>query len=211
MNRFYNKFLIVLVGVILFGGLYIYFSNGLKSEAADSSLSSSQGAAASSAVTTDQKIIDDTAFIATLSTLNTIKIDTSLFSDASFTSLNDNNVQIEIGDVGRSNPFALMSVDNTKGTTSTPAVVTNNATQVTDITAILSGTVNGSNATSVYFEYGTISDALDKKTTPVKQSLIGGFVTNINGLSTKTSYYFRAAAKVNGTVLYGDVVSFTTK
>jgi len=214
MNKFFNKFLIVMVGIILLSGLYIFFSDSLNSEAAgsstDSSLSSSTGANPASVATIDQKIAEETAFISTLASITDIKIESALFSNKLFTDLKDNNVDLQEDSVGRINPFALIDANSAQNIASfAPGVVTNAATQITNKGAIFSGTVTGPNVTSTYFEYG-ITESLGKVTPPVKQSLIGGFVTTINGLNSKTQYFYRADAKVNGVPIQGTVVSFTT-
>jgi hypothetical protein len=217
MIKLTNKFLIFLVIVIIFIGGYLYFSNGSKSEAAttspDGSLSSTTATDASfvtsSTSPVSEKIASDIAFISKLASLNKIKIDTSLFSNKLFTKLTDNNIEIEAGAVGRSNPFALIGLNETKGTVIVSQVITKDATQITDKSAILNGTVSESTATSVYFEYGT-NEALGNITGPLKQSLIGGFNTIITGLTSKTTYLYRAVSKINNVLVYGDIISFKT-
>jgi len=211
MNKLFNKFLILLIVVLTSLGLYLYFSNGIKSEAAnttDGGLSSSSNQTTTAPTEMEQRIADDTSFISTLMSLNGIKIDTSLFSDKSFTKLNDNNVKIAVDTVGRSNPFAVIS-DGGSSAQPVVSIVTNEATQVTDKTAILNGTVNDSSATGTYFEYGA-SDTLGKTTNQSKQSMIGGISALITGLTSKTTYYFRSVAKISGTLVYGETISFTT-
>ena len=207
-----NKFLIVLAIAIMLGGLcIIYSSKGLNASAAtDSSLSSSitDTALPSSA---DDKIAEDTAFLSTLVSLKTINIDASLFSDASFNALNDNTVKLNPVSPGRANPFAAIDAAALNNTSvSVSPVVTNQPTQVTDKTAILNGAVNSaSGVASVYFEYGPTA-SLGKSTSPAKQSLVGTFITSISGLTSKTTYFYRADAKINGNLVSGDTVSFTT-
>ncbi len=210
----YNKLLIVVAVALLVGGVYMYFSNGLSVQAADSSSSlvssntssSSNGNAVTG--TGDQQIAEDTAFLETLTSLTKINIDPSLFSDKSFQALNDNTVVLEQVTPGRPNPFA--PIDTTGGAVVVSPVITNDATQITARTAILNGaTSNLQGVTSTYFEYGP-TPTLGRVTPPVSQSLIGSFVSNISGLTSGTTYFYRAAAKANGSILYGDVVSFTT-
>ena len=119
MKRIYNKFLIISTAALLFGGVYLYFSNSLSStevipKAFGSSLTSSNGTnpVSVSSIGSD-KISADISFLATLVSLKKIKIDTTLFSDKSFNKLQNNTVKIEQVTAGRINPFAPMGIDNT--------------------------------------------------------------------------------------------------
>lgn len=213
----YNKFLIVSTVALLLGGVYLYFSNSVKSDpiiptAYGSSLASSASAEplASSSSTEADKISDDISFLTTLVALKNIKIDTSIFTDKNFNALQNNSVKIEKVIPGRTNPFAPISTYSVS--TSTPTVskvVTDQPTQITSSTAVLNGTLNATGATEIHFEYGTSSE-LGIITPTVKQSLVGTFIKNITGLSPKTNYLYKSCAKINSTMLCGDVVSFTT-
>jgi hypothetical protein len=209
----YNKFLIVFAVVLLIGGVYTYFSYGLNAQAAlggVSSNSSLESAAASGYnSSTDAKIASDTAFLTSLTSLTRITIDTTLFNNISFKLLKDNNVKLEPVISGRPNPF--VPVDSATLTASAvSSVITNDATQIAGTSAIFNGTVNSAlGATNAYFEYGT-TDKLGKATREATLSLVGTFVIPITGLAPRTTYFYRAAARVNKVVLYGDIVSFTT-
>lgn len=216
MHRTYNKFLIVSALILIIGSIYIYFSNNLDVQAvstpvsSDSSVSSQNGSSPASLLSTDNKIAVDTAFLSTLTSLKKIKIDISIFSNPGFQALNDNTVNLEAITPGRPNPFAPIQSISPTDTTSAPSVVTNEPTQVTAKSAVLNGTINGlTGITSIYFEYGTDPE-LNKSTPPVKQSLIGTFVANITGLTSETTYFVRAVAKVGNAPIYGEVVSFNT-
>lgn len=217
MTKLINKFFILLVITAIFIGGYLYFSNGQKSEAAttssDGALSSTTAADASLVAgftsPVSEKIASDIAFISKLASLNKIKIDISIFSNPLFTKLTDNNIEIAPSAIGRLNPFALIGLNSTKGTIVAPVVTTKDATQVTNNSALLSGIVSESTATSVYFEYGT-NEALGNITGSLKQSLIGGFNTIVTDLTSKTTYFYRAVSKVNDVLVYGDVMSFKT-
>lgn len=220
MHNLHNKFLIAFAVLIFLGGVYTYLSNDLNAQAANSSSStsslssSSQNSPVSSVLNgsnTIDKISQDTAFLYTLTSLNRIKIDTSIFDDASFKALNDNTVVLEPGVPGRQNPFAAIS-SNTPVASSAPIslVVTNPPAQITDKSAVLNGTTNNTpGVSSAYFEYGQ-TPTLGKVTPQAKQSLIGTFGTSITGLTPASAYFFRAVAKVNGTLHYGDIISFNT-
>lgn len=216
MSTTYHKFLIVFAVMILIGGTYVYFSNGLLSEAAtpvasNSSVSSSGGVVSSVAgPAIDDKIARDTAFLATLTSLTKIRIDTTLFMNSGFVSLRDNTVKIvNDGIIGRTNPFApIVGVVDTTTVQALP-VTTGEVTQITDKTAVLNGSTTLTGVTSSYFEYGT-TPTLGKSTTPGAQSLVSTFTTKISGLTSKTKYFFRAVVKLNGQVMYGDITSFDT-
>ena len=205
----YKKFLVLISVIILIGGVYLYFSKNDKLEAAVSSsnsLTSSLDSSNTSNTSSTNSI--DVSFLSSLSSLMRIKIDASLFSDKSFISLKDNNIEIAQVTPGRPNPFA--PTESNSFSSDNSSVITNEPSQVTTNSAILSGSVNNTiKAQSVYFEYGT-TPALGKLTANAEQSLIGTFVMNISQLTPKTTYYYRAVAKVNSVALYGEVVLFTT-
>ena len=215
MHRTYNKFLIVSAIILLLGGVYTYFSNSLNARAAtpvspNSAVSSQNGVTPLSTLTTEDQISADTAFLATLTSLKKIKIDTSIFSSTGFKSLNDNTVNLEAVAPGRPNPFAPIDFVVSRNEAPLSPVVTNDATQITNKSAVLNGTINSlPGITSIYFEYGTEPE-LGKTTPPVKQSLVGTFVTSVTGLESETTYFFRAVAKVGTNVVYGDLISFNT-
>lgn len=198
----------------MLGGAYLYFSHDLSSTeilpvAYGSSLVSSTGVEQTdNIVTQSDKISSDVAFLTTLASLKRIKIDTSIFQNKSFTSLKDNTVKIEKVSAGRINPFAPMGVSFPVNA-GLPKVVTDQPTQITDKTVVFNGTINESGARDTYFEYGTTLE-LGTVTPMVKQSLVGTFIKNVLGLTPKTNYFYKACAKINGSSLCGDVVSFTT-
>lgn len=220
MHKTYNKFLILIAIAILLSGSYVYFSHDLDAQAAstsnqnNSALTSSNGLSKVPVLDSrNEKISQDTAFLTTLTSLNKLKIDTSIFSRQSFISLRDNTVTLEQVTPGRPNPFAPINSENnpTVVPAQTSAVTTNEATEITTNSALLNGTIDSSlsGVTSSYFEYGP-TEALGTVTPTAKQSLIGTFFTGLTGLKSKTKYYFSAVAKINGSLSYGEIVSFTT-
>ncbi len=215
MNTTYHKFLIISAIAIILGGVYVYFSNDLKVHAdtpSSSLVSSSLGDISASVIQSeDQQIAEDTAFLLTLTSLTKIKIDTSLFSRASFNALNDNTVLLQASPTGRPNPFAPINTSIPEDTAPVSPVITNSVTGITNKSAVLNGTLSdeATGVTTTYFEYGP-TEVLGKSTAPVKQSLIGTFVTTVNGLASRTPYFFRAVAKINGTLHFGEIISFDT-
>lgn len=191
------------------GGVYLYFSNSLTSEAAlSSSLDSSMENNLS--ISSDNKIASDIAFISSLLSLTKINIDTNLFENKSFTSLRDNTVKLEIGVSGRINPFAPVGMDFIQNNISDSPVFTNNPMEIKDTTVILSGLLsNTTGVSNAYFEYG-LTEELGIKTAPATVSLIGTFASNVTKLTSTTTYFYKACAKINGATLCGDIVSFDT-
>ena len=94
-----------------------------------------------------------------------------------------------------------------------PNVTTNTATNVTQNSATLNGTVNANNqSTTVWFDYGETSGSYDKQSST--ETLAGSSNTavsiTISGLSPATTYYYRIAAESDAGTSYGDEMSFTT-
>lgn len=108
--------------------------------------------------------------------------------------------------------FSTGSTNNTNNTV--PSVVTLQATSVSDSSATLNVSVNGSNYTTDYwFEYGTSSNSLGY-TTQIRN--MGAFNSSLNfndtvtGLMNNTIYYFRGVARNSQGVTYGNTLSFVT-
>jgi hypothetical protein len=210
MHKRYNKFLIVsFVGVLILG-VYSYFYNDLKSEAAtDSSLTSSLGATNTvDTATGSSKAAEDTAFITQLFTLTKIKVDTSLFSEPTFKSLVDNNVKLEPVPYGRTNPFAP-TVGGAVNNKTTVILKTNPASVISNQSAVLNGSIDGATSNNIYFEYG-LDQNLGKVTPKVIASLVGNFASRIVSLTPKTTYFYRTVANINGILTFGDIISFNT-
>ena len=105
---------------------------------------------------------------------------------------------------------------------SSPAVATNAATQVTASTAVLNGTANpNGGATIGWFRYstanpGTCNDAFGTRAPTTGGTALGSgsssllFSRNVAGLSSQTTYYFCAIASNSVATSFGSVLSFTT-
>jgi len=96
---------------------------------------------------------------------------------------------------------------------SVPTVTTNTATNVTQNSVILNGTVNANNqSTTFWFDYGETSGSYDMQSST--ETVVGSSNTAvsiaINGLSPATTYYYRIVAESDAGTSYGDEMSFTT-
>lgn len=218
MKRIYTTFLIAFSVGLFTLGMYTYFSGGISAQAAnalssDSSLSSQNGTTPAqdfSSSTTDSRIAVDTAFLATLTSLTKIRIDTSIFTNEAFKRLQDNTVNLEPAVTGRENPFAPIAGMTIDTTVAQAPIITNDPVQVTNKTAVLSGTIKSTaGVIATYFEYGP-TPTLGKVTSASNPSLIGTFIMSITKLTPQTTYFYRSVAKTKGAPLYGEVVSFTT-
>jgi len=95
-----------------------------------------------------------------------------------------------------------------------PAVTTTAATLVTTSSATLNGTVNpNGSATTTWFEWGT-SSTLSTSSTTSTQSIGSGssgvaISTSLSGLSSGTTYYFRAVGQNAAGIQRDGILSFT--
>ena len=92
-----------------------------------------------------------------------------------------------------------------------PAVTTQPATDITDVSATLNGSLDDLGCppdVDVSFEWGTTSGDLDRETPAQPMGSTGPFSAEIDGLTPNTMYFFQA--KADGGTVYGDELSFTT-
>lgn len=95
-----------------------------------------------------------------------------------------------------------------------PAAYTGDASAITADSATLTGAVNPNNASATWwFEYGTSKTSL-KSATPAKILKAGtktiDIAANINGLMSKTVYYYQIVSENSVGETSGSVLSFTT-
>jgi len=92
-----------------------------------------------------------------------------------------------------------------------PAVTTGTASNITATSATLSGNVTSAGVASVTsrgFLYGTNSSDLTQ--TVLGGSGTGSYTASLSGLTSGTTYYYKAFATNNAGTAYGEIMSFTT-
>lgn len=91
------------------------------------------------------------------------------------------------------------------------SAITGDATNITYSSATLSGTINGANQSlTCGIIYGTSSSLSSSNGTKKSTTSMGSYSLNVTGLSSNTTYYYRAYAVVDSEYVYGEVRSFTT-
>lgn len=209
MHKKYNKFLVIsFVGVFILG-VYSYFYNDFIGEvsSAENSLTSSleTNVPTGTGSVTSENVSVNTSFIMDLATLTRIKVDSTIFKDQAFKLLVDNSIPLGEAPYGRINPFSPAD-KNAKISFILKSIP---ATSVTSNSAILNGSFEGSAPNNIYFEYG-VSETLGNKTPKLAASSVGNFASMLSGLNSKTTYYYRSVASINGNIVYGELISFKT-
>ena len=91
------------------------------------------------------------------------------------------------------------------------SVTTGSATDITDEGVILRGIINNcDNSVTCGIIYDTSSNLSSSKGTKKSTTSYGTFSVSLTGLSSNTTYYYRAYAIVDGEYKYGEVLSFKT-
>ena len=93
------------------------------------------------------------------------------------------------------------------------AVATRDAVNVTSNSATLRGSLDGwGNIASmnVSFLWGTVQASLTNETAATTMGTTGAFQSDLTGLSSGTTYYFKARGTNGTTTIYGNQVSFKT-
>lgn len=216
MNKKLKTILILVVVVVVIGVAASYFLQNKSAPSApvtsDNPLSASSRAAG--VVSSTAPLAPATEFSALLSTIKSISIDTSLFTNASYLSLRDFPITLGTEIIGRPNPFAPIGYDAASSTTTTDTPIQFETIQpgkVTSTTAEFGGQGLLSNTaqSSVVFEYGT-SDLFGSATPPVSLGKNGTALFTASGLTPATMYYVRAVLVQGSNTTVGNTMTFTT-
>ena len=148
-------------------------------------------------------------FLTLLLSVQSIKLDDSLFAKPAFTTLQDLSRPINPDtNPGRKNPFAPLGADGTAAIST--QVSTSNPSAISATSSTLNGviSINDPSATH-WFEYGT-TPSLGTMTTPRTQANPGAFSEQVKGLLPGTTYYVKAAAMIGGQTIAGAQVTWKT-
>jgi len=231
-----KKILIAVVVLIIAMIVYGVFFRGNTPAAPTSGLTSASGSTATAPsagqLPPDQERINR-EFLVRLLNLNNIKLNSDIFTSAGFNGLEDYSFRLPpITNQGRPNPFTTLGSDS--GTPAFPVtpppnnnppadeppqndnppagngVTTNGATAITKNGATLSGQITGGTPTARWFEWGRTS-SLGNLTPQISANITGTtFTYTLSTLTPGITYYYKAAAKMGGTNVYGSVLNFTT-
>lgn len=156
----------------------------------------------------DNNIQMNNDFLASLLSIQSIKLDDRIFSDPAFLALQDfNRPLLPDTDPGRPNPFSPIGTDSSGLSTQ---ISTSNPSDVRGDSSVLNGTLNeGGEGVTRWFAYGTTA-SLGQTTTPKPQLTPGAFAETISSLTPNTTYYVKAMATIAGQTLAGNLVTWTT-
>ncbi len=104
--------------------------------------------------------------------------------------------------------YGTSSYDSSCASQYSQSFITAGATNVGSTSARLGGIVTGTNAYG-YFEYGT-TPALGSATEFQNVTAGQAYYYPITNLRANTTYYYRAVGQVNGVIVRGDIMTFTT-
>jgi hypothetical protein len=149
-------------------------------------------------------------FSALLSSVKSITIDDSIFSNPAYKALRDHPITLGTDIIGRSNPFAPVGSDSAQGSVN-PIVQTLQPGKVTSTTVEFSAQISFATTApvSAIFQYGT-SDQFGSVTSPKILTKSSTVLATITGLLPSTTYYVQAVAVVGSTTTNGNTMSFTT-
>ncbi len=213
MSKKIKKFLvfIIIFAAIIWGALLLSRRNAPSTAQNANPLASSVGSgSASPAGNTGQNHMPSADFSSMLSSVRSISIDMSIFSNPAYKALRDHPIALGTDVIGRTNPFAPVGADSGEVSIN-PTVQTLQPGKVTSASAELSAQVSFSTTApvSVVFQYGT-TDEFGSVTSPQTLTKSGTAVATISGLASDTTYYVQAVAVVGSTTTTGNTMMFTT-
>ncbi|MDB5255137.1 MAG: hypothetical protein JWL92_513 [Candidatus Nomurabacteria bacterium] len=202
------KIFAIVVGIIAVAILAFSYLGNNAPVANTTGLSTTAG----TAVTSANGTVPSGNFLQVLSTIDSITLDTSIFSNAGYKALRDFPLSLGTAVIGRQNPFAPIGSDSTGTTTVAPIQVqTLTPAKITSTSAEFGALVTtGSTAAStVVFQYG-LNDTLGSATTPVKVTTSGTALFSVTGLTPATTYYVQAVAVQGSSTATGTIMNFIT-
>ncbi len=206
------KIFAIVVGIIAVAILAFSYLGNNAPTTNTTGISSTAGGTATTSVPGGIPSQSDAGFLQVLSTIDSITLDTSIFSNAGYKALRDFPVSLGTAVIGRQNPFAPIGSDSSASDTANPIQVqTLAAAKITSTSAEFGALVTtGSTATStVVFQYG-LSDTLDSASAPVKVTQNGTALFSVTGLTPATTYYVEAVAVQGSSTATGTIMTFTT-
>jgi hypothetical protein len=152
------------------------------------------------------------SFLQVLSTIDSITLDTTIFSDPGYKALRDFPVSLGTAVVGRDNPFAPIGTDSSAGTPDTAMQVQTLAPGKIISTGAEFGalvTTTSTAPTTVVFEYG-LDDTFGSSSSPVTVTKNGTALFTATGLTPATTYSVKAVAVQGSATATGSIMTFTT-
>ena len=205
--------LIVLILAIIIGAS-AYFGRQSTTDTSTSPLSSSASKAAGVPLATNTAAA--TEFSGILSTIKSIVIDTSVFTDPAYKALRDYPITLGSDTRGRPNPFAPVGYDvgligGMTTPTDTVQFETLQPNKITSTTAEFGAQalLSSTDQATVIFEYG-INDLLGSATAPLPLSKGGTALFRVTGLLPSTTYFVRAVLAQGSNTTNGNTMTFMT-
>lgn len=207
------KIFVIVIGIIaILIFAFSYLGNSTPSSA-DTSLTSSAATSALPGGGGAVAPIDSASSFSTLlSSINSINLDTSIFSNPGYVALRNNPVALGTAIIGRQNPFAPIGTDTAISQQSGALQVQTLAPgKVVGISAEFGALITASSLapTTVVFQYGP-NDTFGNASAPVAVSKNGTALFTVTGLTPSTTYYVEAVAVQGSTTTTGNIMSFTT-
>jgi hypothetical protein len=194
---------VILIAIVVLGATFM-------PSQAPSSSTASLGSSADIRPQTSAPSVGDNEFSVLLSSINSINIDTSIFSNPAYKALRDYPVNLGSDTVGRTNPFAPIGTD-IASSGDMPTVQTLQPGKITSTSAEFGAqiTLQDTVPVTLIFNYGT-SDAFGSATAPITVSKSGAALVTVTGLSPATSYIVKPVIVRGSNTVEGGIAPFNT-
>lgn len=223
MTKRAKTFLIIIIILAIIAGA-VFFSKKATPAATNStglaSTGDALGGASAKKDTTNTAGVDD--FAAALANIKSVSIDTAIFNDPVYKTLQDNPVSLGTDVIGRNNPFAPVGTDAPDPapfvapqqevvSANGPTITTSDVIGIQKTAAKFGAqvSIDATQNASVVFEYGT-TETLGSATAPIKVKASGPVMFAKSKLLPKTQYFVRATMMVGDTTVQGDIIAFNT-